>query len=386
MEIWDDLGKKHFITEQIGEDGQGILYATESENVIVRDAGGIDSLSRLSQYDNVDFIPNIRNFLLPSAYLQEPYLGYVLRIPRNFVPLSTIMSPGNENTAAFYTKTGGFKRRLEILAAIAKILVKLHSIPLMYGSISPCRIFISKDSTNSEAYLLYSAKTDYTMHFAKESDADPYIAPEAKNGMGATLASDSHNMARLAYDLLSLNGSQETIPLKLNAMLRKALLVPESRPKMTVHYRHYLQQLDLLLICKKCQEDFQYGAPVCPLCESPPPKLLKAYIYDLAAEIVIERGFKILEFSSEPQYFWDYHTDNVLLDERVEPRLECLLVSTPERKIFFKLKNLMDKEISVNNNIVKPGKTTTVAMPCEVINIKFKLYSAAERCIDLVII
>ena len=384
--VVDARGNKHYITEKIASDGQGVLYSTKNSDIVVRDAQGRNGDLKRYEYAKILPLSEIENLLLPIDYLEAPHVGYVLNIPEGYIPLSSIFSAGNDNAADFYAKTGGFKRRLGILSEIAKVLIRLHALPIMYGSMAPSRIFITSRAAGTDACLLYSVKMDFSMGFVEEMDADPYIAPEARRGQGGTIASDSYSFAALAYELLTMQGTLNVLPVEFKEIFDRSQLEPLDRPKIVEFYRLFLRQLDMLLSCKKCQADFYYDAEACPKCGSPPPKMLKATIYDQVAESVIDRGFKILEFAANRQCFWNYHTDNVLLDDALEPRIDCVLNISGDRKLHLIFKNLMDKDISINDKTVHAGQGTVVALPCELISIKFKLYSATQRCIDVVMV
>lgn len=369
-QITDDKGNRHYINEKIGTDGQGDLYSTKNSDVLVRIAS--DNINQ-DLYNNVELLPvsDIKNLLMPDAYLKEPNRGHTICIPPGYVTLDTL-------------KAGGLKRRLNILINLSRTLTKLHALPVMYGSMSPSRILISSKPTVGEAYLLYSAKMDFFTRFTKDNDSDPYIAPEVKNGQGGTLASDSYTFGALAYDFLSQVGE---IPEMLKALLDRCRLSPTERPKINELYRAFLAQLDLLLSCKKCQTDFNYESTECPNCQVPAPKMLRATIYDeIDEETKIERGVKVLEFTANRQSFRNYHTDIVLLDDEFESRIDCLLNISADRKLHLVLKNLMDKEMIVNEKLVPGGTGVILALPCELIHISFPLYLATTRCIDMVMV
>ena len=382
--IMDEKGNRHFITGKIGTDGQGILYATKNKDIILRDAEG--RVEHAQRYDNAKLLPlsEIENLLLPMDCLKEPNIGYTLNIPNNFAPLSTIMNPGGKPD--FYIKTGGFKRRLEILTNISKILIKLHSLPCIYGSMSPNRIFISSKVINGEAFLLYSVKIDFIMNFAQEKDSDTYIAPEASRGRGGGFSSDSFAFGALSGDLLTMDGAYDIVDPKIKELLKKSQSEPSKRPKMSEFYKTFFYSLDSLVSCKKCHNTFFYKTKLCPNCQNPVPKLIKAVIYDKVGESNIERAVKILEIATHRQCFFNYHTDIVLLDDDIVPRIDCMLNVSADRKLNLIFKNLMDKEISVNDKSITPSQATLVPLKGKMIRIKFKLYSKIERHIDMVMI
>ncbi|MCL2400194.1 MAG: hypothetical protein FWC91_10710 [Defluviitaleaceae bacterium] len=374
----DEKGNKHYITEMLGRDGQGTLFATKNSDIIIR------VTYKDIPYDEYSFLSVIgdsldtESFVLPTDNLKEPNIGYVFNIPKDFVPISTL------------NDTIGIKRRLSILAELAKVLIKLHAIPIMYGSMSHLRVLISPQASN-QVRLLYSGKMNFSMGFKEEKDADTYISPEAAKGKGSSLASDSYTFGALAYNILTLGkdpGLHETTILtpELEQLFERAKGDPAERPKMTEFYKGFLQQLDLMLTCKKCLFDFFYHVEACPKCAAPLPKMIKANIYDKIGNTTIPHSQKILEFATNRQCFYNYHTDNVIMNGKIEPTIDCVLKISGERKLNLIFKNLMDKEIFVDNNPVATGQGSVVALPSELIRISFKLHSTTERCIDMVMV
>jgi serine/threonine protein kinase len=249
--------------------------------------------------------------------------------------------------------------------------------------LSPNRVFIS--AKNNSVILLASVQMSGMMSFANERGGDEYSAPEAGNGR-RTMQSDIYALGAFAYDFLTLNG--ELIPTDMPELLEMLKLSraynADKRPKIIELYRCFLQQLDILLSCKTCKNDFVYTAKSCPDCDTPLPKMFKARLYDKAAELQIDRGTKVIEFAATRQCFWNYHTDNVLLRDSVEPRIDCALNISADKKLRFIFKNLMEKEIEINGNPVAPGAASIVALPVEQIQIAFKLHTSTTRHIDMV--
>ena len=359
----DQKGNTHYVKDKIGIDGQGTLYSTKNSGIIVRETVADDNFENAAVLP-LDELPNI---LTPAEYLKAPKNGYVIHLPEGVIPLE---NAGNLT----------LKRRLTILANMAKILIKLHSMPIIYGSLSPLRIFI--EPKTDEVYLLYSSKMDFCMRFTEENDADTYVAPEAQKGQGCTLLSDVYTLGSFTTDFLDL----EKIELleELKTLLDSTKKEPENRPKMSELYKILFKQLDLLLTCKKCKDDFHYMAEKCPFCETPPPKMLKASIYDVIEENPVQRGLKILEFAAKRQCFFNYHTENILLDTQIFPTIDCILNITEGRRLNLIFKNLMPKTISINGKTVSNNQATIVQLPCEIIKIEFPLYSEITRHIDLV--
>ena len=381
----DEKGNKHYLTEELAQDGQGRLYRTKNAGFIIRHAHNKD---HTALYESAKLMPleGIENLVLPEYYLEQPQVGYILQIPDGFLPLSSIMHT-NGDKKTFYHESGGIRRRLAILTELTKTLIKLNSLPCMYGGMTQSRIFISPKNTPISVKLLYSVKMTYAMPLVPEIDEDSYIAPESKEGL-ANSQSDIFALGALAIDVLTLGKSIDILSPEIKDILDLTQQKDGAkRPKLIEIYRTLMRYLDLLTTCKKCGTDFIYTSKSCTHCNAPPPKMLKAQIYDKGAGVSIDRGIKILEFATIRQYFWNFHTDHLLLTDEVQPRIECLLNISADKKLRLVFKNLYDdKELIINNKTVPPGQPIAIPMPCDVVRISLKLYSEIERFIDVVMI
>jgi len=379
----EQIENTHNIKELLGEDKQGKIFSTQNAGIILRNATPENDHAR---YDDVKLLPlqDIENIILPGHYLPEG--GYIMTIPEDYVPLSTIMTAPDANAAEaakFYVQTGGLKRRLALLADLAKTLLKLHSLPCMYGSLSPVRIFISSDSAKKDILLLYSVKMAATMP-PHDNDNEPYTAPEARDGL-ASLHSDIYSFGALAQDLLT---AKNTIPLtdELAEMLNRAVSETASeRPRLINIYRLLMTEMDSLLTCQGCSTDFHYTAEACFACGGKSSKALKGTIYDTVNETRIDRGVKIFEFSTNKQTIFNHLTNLVLLGDKIEPRIDCV-INIAGKKLHFILKNMMDKDIIVNDETIVPEQAKAIPLPIPLIRIEFLLHSSVTRTIDLVII
>jgi len=172
---------KHQITEKIASDSQGALFATRNPDIIIRERGSFESAKTLP-------LAGIRNLLIPMQQLDSG--GYALCIPEGVaaVPLGNLNYPACDD----FIKSGGLTRRLGILANIARCLMELHSLALIYGTLTAERVFVSAKPTSTDACLLYSSEITYA------NDA-------------AEIESDSQSFWRLAYDILTFGETQNTL-------------------------------------------------------------------------------------------------------------------------------------------------------------------------------
>ena len=384
----DENGNKHYAKEQLASDKQGVLYLTRGEGVVICDASNSEEDNQ--KYIDAKLLPleSVENVIMPSLYLKEPSVGYVMLLPKDFSPLSDLLSP-EENKQEFYTKTGGLKRRLLLMAELAKTFHILHSLPCMYGRLSPHRVFVPNDNDKTETLLLYSINMTATMPFSSEADANGYTAPESKNGM-ATIRSDVYSFSKLAYDVLTLNGAFSDIVDNSSHLADMLALAasddPNSRPMMPDIYKSLLQLRDMLVSCQDCRRDFVYVGKRCPFCKKRLAKMLKAKIIDVVEDRKIERGNKMFELTpGVQQCFWSYHTEHILFRDSIEPSIGCMAGISSSKKLRFIIKNLMQKDLNVNEKILAPTETIAIPLPSGIINISFPLYSLVYRHIEMVI-
>ena len=384
----DENGNKYYAKEQLASDEQGELYLTRGEGVVVCYA--YSSEEDRQRYIDAKLLPleSVENIIMPSVFLKEPTVGYVMLLPKDFSPLSDLLNP-KENKQEFYAKTGGLKRRLLLMAELAKTFHILHSLPCMYGRLSPHRVFIPNDNDKTEIFLLYSTNMTSTMPFSSETETNGYTAPESKNGM-ATIRSDVYSFSKLVYDVLTLNGAFCDIvnnSSQLADMLaRSASEDPNSRPMMPDIYKSLLQLSDMLVSCQNCRRDFVYVGKRCPFCKKRLAKMLKAKIFDMVEDRKIERGNKIFELTpGVQQCFWNYHTEYVLFRDSIEPGIGCMAGISSSKKLRFIIKNLMQKDLIVNEKKLAPAETTAIPLPVGSINISFPLHSLVYRHIEMVI-
>lgn len=394
----DENGNRHIAETKIGGDAQGNLFRIRGGGFVLCDAHGGERLRERFDEARILDLGHIESLAMPSMYLKGPRAGYLAPVPDGMVPVSEIMAPADDDKG-FYNKTGGLRRRVQLLAELAKTLHMLHSVPCMYGEISPLRLFVSENPGDANIRLLYSAGIGASMPFSPIWDSEP--EPEGMtetsrqpepgpDGWLRGIHSDARAFGAFAQDLLTHGGRR----LELGEVLGdvKAMLASAQgadiarRPSMAEAHRLLLQHLDLLLTCQKCGNGFVYQGKACPLCQSALPKVMKARIYDKIGGRQVERGAKIIEFAMDVQHsFWNHHTEHVLFRAASEPRLVCMLKMASAKKLHFIIKSMMDKNIAVGGKPLAPGQSTAVALPCEVIRISFPLHSEVRRCIDMVI-
>ncbi|MFW5980945.1 MAG: protein kinase domain-containing protein [bacterium] len=395
----DEEGHRHQLTGKLGQGGQGAVYKTSDKNVVVKVV--VDELGRIvkdrqlyrsfkSEIDEIRILnlPDDIHIATPVLMLKEPYNGYIMQLLSGMVPIKKLMIPSlseKMNLAEFYIKTGGVRRRLKLLYKIARILLRLHSLPVVYGDISPENIFVSSDVSADEVWFIDADNMRYTMDFSNIIYTPGYGAPEIVKGIsGNNTLTDSYSFALLAFELLAVlspfdgeyiesgdggwddeedddvdnyekaqrgelpwvededddsNFSDKGIPrnIVLSKRMRELFqqtfgyqgrVNPAERPGMEKWYRVLKQALDAIIQCPHCEATYFYNN-TCPFCNNTREHVYYSKIYDYfkIPDIPEESrkkmiGFKFLDISTEPQFLYNYHTGDPLMEEGTRETVE----------------------------------------------------------------
>lgn len=218
----DEEGHKHYLKKMLGKGGQGAVYQTNDENVVIKvvlnNDGEIDRDERRYSYykDQIDDvrildIPQGVNVAKPILMLKKPYSGYVMRLLSGMVPIRNLMFTGSvQDPLKHYMETGGLRRRLQLLSKLARMFAQLQANSIVYGDISENNFFISRDVRENEAWLIDADNMRYTIDFNKVVSTLGYVAPEiAKGQSGNTTYSDVYSFAILALKILAFVGPFE---------------------------------------------------------------------------------------------------------------------------------------------------------------------------------
>ncbi|MEB9458418.1 serine/threonine-protein kinase [Bacillus anthracis] len=214
----DEENHTHHIVKKIGQGGQGAVYQTTDENVVIKVVLKDDEIVQdekmyfhyKDQIDEVRILnlPKSINIAKPVLMLKKPYNGYVMRLLSNMVPIRKLMMTGAiDDMVQFYIETGSIQRRLQILTKVAHMFSQLHAIPVVYGDLSEENIFISEDCKETETWLIDADNMRHTVDFTKTVYTPGYGAPELVKGIsGNTTFSDVYSFAIIAFKVLALIG------------------------------------------------------------------------------------------------------------------------------------------------------------------------------------
>ncbi len=237
--VVDEHGKVHkLLGEPLGRGGQGVVLRTRNPDVAVKLLGTSPSdaprtkgseaasrvLERLTQTEGLELavddqarqrlqrrIEDVRLLPLRDLHLAQPlallrgHAGYTMQLLTGMVPIrSLIASPGTQNLSDFYRKTGGLRRRLELLARAAALLSRLHGLSLAYADVSPNNVFVSGSLDATEVWFIDLDNVDYVSTRGPSIHTPGFGAPEVVTGKaGVSTLSDAFSFAVLAFYVLA---------------------------------------------------------------------------------------------------------------------------------------------------------------------------------------
>lgn len=221
--VIDENGFKHYLDKVLGQGGQGIVWKTKDPEILVKmkinSSTGEPIIDEKIYEQYKDELDEVRLIDLPSdihiakpiSLLRRPYCGYVMRLLNDMKPIKYWIRPfdGETNPVIFYLKTGGLKRRLELLTNTAEIFTKLYVHSAVYADLSPENIFTSDSNIASQVWLIDADNMRYRYDIEKEVMTPHYAAPEVVKGGINTLESDVYSFAILAHEILTMNSPFE---------------------------------------------------------------------------------------------------------------------------------------------------------------------------------
>lgn len=206
--IGETTDAEYQLDEEIGRGAQGRVFSVKGGKYAFKLLGKKTSkdaqlLKRKISYIKTRDIADL-NISKPIEQIKGEFLGYIMEIATDMMPLERLLKPTNDLN--WWEATGGLKKRLIILKNLSTLLSDLHSRGLIYGDLSPKNVFVSIDKNFAEVYLI---DVDNITHLSKVGDAfytPGYAAPELVKGIsGADTYTDDYSFSVLAYQLLTLN-------------------------------------------------------------------------------------------------------------------------------------------------------------------------------------
>jgi len=206
--VRDSIGAEYKLGRQLGRGGQGAVYAVEGRPIAIKLYDTHSDAARRRLEENIAYLRRLPldglKVARPIRTLTAPHCGYVMDLMTDMVSLSSLVEiPRAElgNVGFWYTRTGGLRRRLEILAAAAKTLQTLHAAGLSYGDPSPANFFISSDPQHSEVWLIDCDNLS-DGRIKRNVFTRGYAAPELFRTHNANTLTDAYAFAIIAYRTL----------------------------------------------------------------------------------------------------------------------------------------------------------------------------------------
>lgn len=217
--VVDSHGHPYELTSKLGQGGQGVVCKTRYPNVLVKICTHDDERLKGEWINHIRWLMRqpLEDLAIarPVAIIEKPRLGYVMELMDGLAPMSLLlesaeysMSEG-ENPAeklSGFLKTGGLKRRISLLARLARLLADLHGRGMAFGDLSPSNVFVSESLDHTEVWLIdcdnlcVSSRTSDQAVFTPDYGAPEIIRKES----GVNTLTDSWSFAVMAFRLMTL--------------------------------------------------------------------------------------------------------------------------------------------------------------------------------------
>jgi DNA-binding helix-hairpin-helix protein with protein kinase domain len=226
--VTDEFNQQFELVEKLGQGGQGVVCTTQFEGVLVKmnTQTGKDKKRKWAEHIRWLMRQPLEHLNIAKPFsriaMNSNNVGYAMELMDGLMPLQKFMDDTEAaietsgGSPEHYLATGGIKRRIRILAKLARTLAGLHAKGMAYGDLSPANIFVSEQVAYSEVWLIdcdnicINQRDSYDS-LLKEGKAGKvfspgYGAPEVVNGESfVTSLTDSWSFAVVAMKLLTTN-------------------------------------------------------------------------------------------------------------------------------------------------------------------------------------
>lgn len=217
--VWDGRGAVYELGEKLAEGGQGIVVTTRADaRLLVKVSkwpnAHPESLEWQRQIERVHRLPITENDLpiaMPRALIVKPRAGYVMELMDGLVPLEQLLTQAQQafldgEGLSGYLASGGLRRRLRLLARLARVMARLHGLGIAHGDLSPKNVFVSESHEHAEVWLIDCDNLTYAVRDSSLQLYTPdYGAPELLCGeRGISTYTDIWSFAVMAFQLLTV--------------------------------------------------------------------------------------------------------------------------------------------------------------------------------------
>ena len=209
----DEFGQTWTLDRQIGQGGQGQVWLAAGGRTAVKIIGGLrgqeQARAMYAKLQRVRRLPleGIR-IAGVQALLAPPRVGYIMELAGEMFEFSNLQDVPvdfEDDPGQWYLATGGFARRLRLIARLADSVARLHGRAIAYQDLSPGNVLVSSCADYDEVRLIDVDNLTVRSTVAEPAVYTPgYGAPEVVSGAsGANTLADAHALAVLIFQTLT---------------------------------------------------------------------------------------------------------------------------------------------------------------------------------------
>jgi len=216
--VQDRKGTVYTLTDKVGEGGQGMVCSTDLPGVLIKIQTDKNPSKRKEWARHIKWLMRQDftglNIARPLEIVARPpsVNGYIMELMDGLESLEQSLensfiqlSENEDEPLQGFQSTGGLKRRLKLLAELARTLAGLHAKGLAYGDLSPANIFVSQSVEHHQIWLI-DCDNICISERAGYGDVHTlgYAAPEIARGeSGVNMSTDCWSFAVIAMKFLS---------------------------------------------------------------------------------------------------------------------------------------------------------------------------------------
>lgn len=223
--VRDEQGNVYVLGQKLAEGGQGLVIRIQGEpHLLLKISRHKNPEPRAQawhqQLDKLRYLPieDLRMgdggpfpLVMPKALLAGSHPGYVMELMDGLTPLAELLEESHQamlddDGLGGFVRTGGLRRRMALLARLARVLAKLHGVGIAHGDLSPNNVFVSSSHEHAQVWLIDCDNLTYAVRNSSLQIFTPdYGAPELlRSELGISTYTDIWSFAVMAFQLLTL--------------------------------------------------------------------------------------------------------------------------------------------------------------------------------------
>ena len=206
--VADASGTRFVLADQIGQGGQGVVFATQAEGAAVKISTASDAAERRVLLERqIADVARMPLADLPVAAPRYPLVGEVVGYTMTMLTGMTSLSAltrelGEAFDEQWYLSSGGLRKRLRAIEALADVIVSLHARGLVYCDLSANNVLVSASPDRARLFLIDLDNLRPLDEPPRRIFTPHYAAPE-QGTTGATQASDLFSLMVVAFAVLT---------------------------------------------------------------------------------------------------------------------------------------------------------------------------------------